>query len=130
MTLDTVTDEWSAARALLTLGRAHLSAGNIAEADRLVRRIVTTPRSPDLLLLIETLLLGSEVAHLKGDETAAVEAATRAAQLASTQRIVLPFIAATPKIRELLLRHPALHDRWPAPTHDGSNRWTPEPPAR
>ena len=122
-------NEWTANRALLALARAHLADRNLAAVDRLVRKIVTAPHAAPLLILIEALLLSAEVADVQGEETTAVEAATRAVQLASAERIVLPFIATTPRIRGLLRRHPALSDLWPAPMEDTPDRWARELPA-
>jgi LuxR family maltose regulon positive regulatory protein len=126
----TTVDDWATTRAVLALARAQLLAGDLAAATRLVRQLVTTPRSPHLLLLVEALLVGAEAACLQGEETAAVEAATRAVQLASAERIVLPFVAATSRLRELLHRHPALVDLWPLPVDDVSEQWARDLPAK
>ncbi|HWI01867.1 MAG TPA: LuxR C-terminal-related transcriptional regulator [Propionibacteriaceae bacterium] len=121
--------EWTANRALLALARAHLADRDLVAVDRLVRQIVTAAHAAPLLILIEALLLSAEVSDGQGEETTAVEAATRAVQLASAERIVLPFIATTPRIRGLLHRHPALADLWPAPIEGTPERWARELPA-
>jgi LuxR family transcriptional regulator, maltose regulon positive regulatory protein len=125
----TTVDEWTATRALLALARAHFAGRDLGAVDGLVRQIITAPHAAPLLILIEALLLSAEVSDVQGDETTAVEAATRAVQLASAERIVLPFIATTPRIRGLLHRHPALFDLWPAPVEDTQERWARELPA-
>ena len=122
-------NEWTATRISLALARAHLADRNFAAVDRLVRQIVTAPHPAPLLILIDALLLSAEVANVQGHETTAVEAATRAVQLASAEGIILPFIAATPRVRELLHRHPALSDLWPAPVEDTQDRWARQLPA-
>jgi LuxR family transcriptional regulator, maltose regulon positive regulatory protein len=116
-------NEWTATRASLALARAHLADRNLPAVDRLVRQIVTASHPAPLLILIEALLLSAEVADVQGEETTAVEAATRAVQLAATEGIVLPFIATTPRVGKLLHRHPALSDLWPAPVEDTQERW-------
>jgi LuxR family maltose regulon positive regulatory protein len=119
----------TANRASLALARAHLVARNLEAVDRQVRRIVTAQRAAPVPILIEASLLSAEVADAQDEETTAVEAATRAVQLASTERIVLPFIASTPRLRRLLYRHPALLNMWPASVEDIPERWARELPA-
>jgi LuxR family maltose regulon positive regulatory protein len=122
-------NEWTANRALVALARAHLANRDLDAVQRLVRRIVTAHHAAPVPILIEALLLDAEVAEVQGEETTAVEAATRAVQLAATERIVLPFIATSPRLRGLLHRHPALSKLWPARVEDTPGRWARELPA-
>ena len=108
-------NEVTTSGAVLALARAHLAAGDSGAANRLLRRIITSRPAPPLPLLIKAMLLAAEVADAEGQETAAVEAATRAVQLASSERILQPFIAAGPRLIGVLESHPALTNLWPAP---------------
>lgn len=113
----------------LALARAHLAAGDCDAGNRLLRRIITSHHAPPLPLLIEAMLLTAEVADAQGQETAAVEAATAAVQLASSERILQPLIAAGPRLSGVLEYHPALTRLWPAPLENSTGRWGRELPA-
>jgi len=116
-------NESVSSRALLGLARAQLADRDVGGAAEVVRRIITSQPAPALPILIDALLLNAQVADAQGHETAAVEAATTAVQLAAGDRIVLPFIAVDPRIQGLLQRHPALRSLWPAPLDDASGQW-------
>ncbi|HEU5000752.1 MAG TPA: LuxR C-terminal-related transcriptional regulator, partial [Lapillicoccus sp.] len=120
--------ESTASRALLGAARARFAAGDVEGAAQEVRRIITAQPAPTVLVLIDTMLLSSEIADAQGHETAAVEAATTAVQLAAADRIVLPFIPAGPRVHALLRRHPALQNLWPAPLDDAPGQWARELP--
>ena len=117
------TNESMSSRAYLGLARAQLAARNVEGASEVVRRIITSQHAPPVPILIDALLLNADIAIRQGRETAAVEAATTAVQLAAGDRIVLPFIAVDPRVHELLHRHPALRNLWPAPLDDAQGQW-------
>jgi LuxR family transcriptional regulator, maltose regulon positive regulatory protein len=121
-------NEATSSRALLGLVRAKLVAGDAEGASDTIRRIITSQHAPAVPVLIDALLLSAEIADHQGNETAAVEAATTAVQLAAGDRIVLPFIAVDPRIHGLLQRHPALRNLWPAPLDDAAGQWARELP--
>lgn len=116
-------------RALLALAKAHSVAGDLEAAERVARRIITAHPSPPMYILIDALLVSAEVADARGQETSAVESATTAVQLAAADRVLLPFIPLTPRLRGLLDRHPALLGLWPLPLEDTPGRWARELPA-
>ena len=116
-------NESTSSRGLLGVARAQYAARDIDAASQVVRRIVTSHHAPPVPVLIEALLLTAEIATTQGHETAAVEAATTAVQLAATEQIVLPFIPAGPRLHALLHRHPALINLWPAPLDDAPEHW-------
>ena len=123
-------NESTAGRALLALARAHWAAHDVDAATAALRRVVTAHPPVPVYVLIEALLLSSEVADADGGETAAVEAATTAVQLAAGDRILLPFISAGPRLQGLLHRHPALTKLWPASLEDTPERWARELPTQ
>jgi len=116
-------------RALSALAKAHRVVGDLEAAEHVARRIITAHPAPPMYILIDALLLSSEVADARGQETSAVEAATTAVQLAAADRVLLPFIPAGPRLRGLLDRHPALSNVWPLPVEDTPGRWARELPA-
>jgi LuxR family maltose regulon positive regulatory protein len=116
-------------RALSALVKAHCAAGDLEAAQQVARRIITAHPAPPIYTLIDALLVSSEVADVRGLETSAVESATTAVQLAAADRILLPFIPLTPRLRGLLDRHPALLALWPLPVEDTPGRWARELPA-
>jgi LuxR family maltose regulon positive regulatory protein len=116
-------------RAMLALARAQYAARDVEAASRVLRRIVTSHPAAPLQVLVEALLLTSEIADGQGQETTAVEAATMAVELAAAERMVLPFIPAGPRLLGLLHRHPALTNLWPAPLEVATGGWTIELPA-
>jgi LuxR family maltose regulon positive regulatory protein len=121
--------ESTAGRTLLALARAHWAARDVDAVSGVLRRIVTAHPAAPVPVLIDALLLSSEVADAEGHETRAVEAATTAVQLATADRIVLPFISAGPRLQGLLHRHAALTNLWPAALHDTPERWARALPA-
>jgi LuxR family maltose regulon positive regulatory protein len=121
-------NESMSSRGLLGVARAQYAARDVDAASQVVRRIVTSHHAPPVPVLIEALLLTAEIAATQGQETAAVEAATTAVQLAAAEQMVLPFIPAGPRLHPLLHRHPALISLWPAPLDDAPARWARELP--
>jgi len=122
-------NESMSSRGLLGVARAQYAARDLDAASQVVRRIVTSHHAPPVPVLIEALLLTAEIAATQGKETAAVEAATTAVQLAAAEQMVLPFIPAGPRLHGLLHRHPALISLWPAPLDDAPGPWARELPA-
>ena len=120
--------ESTAGRTLLALARTYWAARDVDAVSRVLRRIVTSHPAAPVPVLIDALLLSSEVADAEGHETRAVEAATTA-QLATADRIVLPFISAGPRLQGLLHRHAALTNLWPSALHDTPERWARALPA-
>jgi LuxR family maltose regulon positive regulatory protein len=116
-------------RAWLGVARAQYAARNVDAASQVLRRIVASHHAPPVPVLVDSLLLSAEIADTQGQETAAVEAATTAVQLAAAERMVLPFIPAGPRLKGLLHRHPALMSLWPAPLEDAPGQWARELPA-
>jgi LuxR family maltose regulon positive regulatory protein len=94
--------------------RAHLAIGDLDRAEGLVRRVLTTsgPAAP-LTVLLEAVLLGSEIAAKKGDDLSALDGLARAIELGSGQQVQFPFVQISPRLRGLLSTHPALAERWP-----------------
>ena len=106
--------------AMVAKARAHLAAGNLGEAGGLAQRVVAASHpAPSLPVLVQAVLVQSEVALATGDRPAAAEYAARAIELGSSEAVMLPFVEATPRLGELVRRHPGLAERWPvslAPT--------------
>lgn len=121
--------ESMSSRALLGVARAQYAARDVEAATQVVHRIVTSHHAPPVPVLVDSLLLSAEIADTQDQETAAVEAATRAVQLAAAERMVLPFIPVGPRLQGLLHRHPALMALWPAPLEDAPGLWARELPA-
>jgi LuxR family maltose regulon positive regulatory protein len=111
----------------VTAARAHLALGDLEQATRSVRTVMTTP-SPlvDRLLLVDAALCEAEIAHRRGDEGRTAELLERALQMAGGD-IVLPFIKATPGLRAVLSRHRALSTRWPVPVPVPAHAEVPPP---
>ena len=99
----------------VAVARAHLALGDLEQAARSVRTVMTTP-SPlvDRLLLVDAALCEAEIAHHRGDEGRTAELLERALQIAAGD-IVLPFVKVTPALKAVLARHRALTTRWPVP---------------
>jgi LuxR family maltose regulon positive regulatory protein len=123
-------NESVASRVLLGLARAQVVLGDVDVARDVVRRIITAQHAPPLPVLIDALLLNAEIACRQRHESAAVEAATTAVQLAASDQIVLPFIRIDRSIHALLQLHPALRSLWPVPLDDVQEHWAQGLPAR
>ena len=100
----------------LAHARAELAEGDLEGAERLVRRVVTASApAASLPVLVEAVLVGSEVALAAGDEGRAVEQVVHAIDLGRGGGVVLPFVEAGPRLMPLLARHSTLVERWPVP---------------
>ena len=96
--------------------RADLAAGKLDDAERRIRRIVAASAPATALpVLVQAVLVGSEVAMKGGDERRAVEQATQAVDLAVGGGILLPFIEAGERLYPLIARHETLVEKWPVP---------------
>ncbi|WP_141843760.1 LuxR C-terminal-related transcriptional regulator [Humibacillus xanthopallidus] len=109
--------------------RAELASGQLDSAERHVRRVVASSRpAPSLPVLVEAVLIGSEVALAAGDERRAVERVTHAIDLGNNGGVVLPFVEAARRLLPLITRHHGLEERWPIPlegmTHEIPNART------
>lgn len=104
-----------AALADVSRGRAFLALDDLPSARRCVHGVLSGTR-PGLsrYVLVETMLLGAMVAARDGDPVQALEKITNALDIAHDD-LVLPFVRAREPLADLLARHPAVADRWPAP---------------
>jgi LuxR family maltose regulon positive regulatory protein len=97
----------------VTVARAHLALGELAQAQAGISRVLTTPSVfVDRRLTVEALVCGAQIAGRAGEEGRAVDLLDRALQVADGE-IVLPFVQARDGLGALLARHPTIAARWP-----------------
>jgi LuxR family transcriptional regulator, maltose regulon positive regulatory protein len=108
--------------------RAHLALGEARQARECVRCVLITPSAQvSRLDLVAALLCDASIAQADGERGRALEALTRAIEMARGD-IVLPFLQAGDAFADLLARHPDVGGRWPAPP-GGRPRAAPAPAA-
>jgi LuxR family maltose regulon positive regulatory protein len=95
--------------------RAHLALDDARGARARVRTVLATP-SPrtSRLALVEAILCDARIALAAGDTGRALEVLVRATDMARGE-IVLPFLLVKDTFAALLVRHPDVAARWPAP---------------
>jgi LuxR family maltose regulon positive regulatory protein len=95
--------------------RAHLALGDQRQARDCVRSVLTTPSAQVRRLdFVAALLCDASIAMASGERGRAVEVLSQAIEAARGE-IVLPFLQAGDAFAGLLIRHPDVAGRWPAP---------------